>query len=253
MQASVLQLTDCHIGHPWGRDARADLDDAVRIAAGLLPAPPTVVLVTGDIANGGTEDEYRQARESLTRLGSPVVALPGNHDDRHALAEAFGIPPTGRADISHVAELGSLRIVALDTQRPGEDGGQFDDARRRWLQEVLDEDPGTPTILAMHHPPIVTGVPAMDAIGFPPEERLALVDVLSGRPNVRKVLAGHVHRVVTGAAGATPVLTIPATTTDLALDFAASSVVLEDKPPAFAVHLLIDGEIVSHVAFTADP
>ena len=252
MDCIVVQLTDCHIGHDWGRDADADLRAAVDVVAARLPAPAAAVIVTGDIANNGTPDEYCRAREVLEQLGAPIVALPGNHDHRGHLADAFGIPPTGRDDLSHTTDLGPLRVIALDTQRTGEDGGQFDEPRRRWLEGALAGDDTTPTLLAMHHPPLVTGVPAMDAIGFPDDERLALVDTIAGRSQVRRIIAGHVHRVVSGAAGATPVLTIPATTTDLALDFSAPKVVFADKPPAFALHLLIDGEIVSHVGFTAD-
>lgn len=250
MDCVVVQLTDCHIGHDWGRDADADLRAAVDVVAARLPAPADAVLVTGDIANNGAPEEYRRAREALDQLEAPIVALPGNHDHRGHLADAFGIPPTGRDDLSFTTDLGPLRIIALDTQRTGEDRGQFDDARRRWLQDALDADPRTPALLAMHHPPIVTGVPAMDALGLPADERRAFAGALSGRPQVRAIVAGHLHRVVSGAVGTLPVLTVPATTTDLALDFSASKVVLADKPPAFALHLLIDGELASHVGFT---
>lgn len=252
MECIVVQLTDCHIGHDWGRDAEADLNAAVDVVAARLPGPADAVVVTGDIANNGDADEYRRAREALQRLDAPIMALPGNHDDRAGLADAFGIASTGREDLSHTLDLGPLRLIGLDTQRTGEDGGQFDEPRRHWLHTTLTEDRTTPVLLAMHHQPLVTGVPSMDAIGFPEDERLALVDTVAARSQVRRIVAGHVHRVVSGAAGATPVLTIPATTTDLALDFSAPRVVLADKPPAFALHLLIDGEIVSHVGLTAD-
>jgi 3',5'-cyclic AMP phosphodiesterase CpdA len=54
------------------------------------------VLVTGDIADHATDEEYEQVRQLLFSLRAPVYVLPGNHDDRRALRRSFGLP--GRPD-----------------------------------------------------------------------------------------------------------------------------------------------------------
>jgi hypothetical protein len=47
-----------------------------------------------------------------------------------------------------------------------------------------------PTLLAMHHPPLVTGIPTMDTIGIADGERRALADVLARtRPSCVSELA----------------------------------------------------------------
>ena len=244
---ALLQLTDCHLGAPWQRDSAAALEAVLAAVAGILPGAPDAVLVTGDIAHTGAQAEYAQARSLLARAGAPLIVVPGNHDDRSALRAGLGLPDSGRPDLSSVHELGALRVIALDTQRPGADGGQFDPERREWLDQTLASDRLTPTLLAMHHPPITTGLPALDAIGIPAPERAALGEVLARHPQVVLIVAGHVHRTIRSQLGATPVLVVPSTNLQLALDLEAPEVVLVPEVPSFALHLLIDGELVSHV------
>jgi hypothetical protein len=57
-----------------------------------------------------------------------------------------------------------------------------DAGRQRWLDDVLGEDETTPTLPAMHHPPMSTGVPAMDAIGIAQDQREALAEIVSVTP-----------------------------------------------------------------------
>jgi 3',5'-cyclic AMP phosphodiesterase CpdA len=47
----------------------------------------------------------------------------------------------------------------LDTTRPG-DSGELDSARLAWLGAALDAAPETATLVAMHHAPLSTGMPA---------------------------------------------------------------------------------------------
>jgi Icc protein len=247
MPVCVAQLTDCHLGADWDRDPADALEEVIDAVIAAAGDGLVAVVVTGDIAHAGSEEEYARAGASLRRLPVPVHALPGNHDDRARLARQFALPDTGRADLSHAVALGPLRLVALDTQRPGQDGGQFDAPRAEWLAATLAEDRVTPTLLAMHHPPLPTGIPVMDGIGLPAAERAVLHEVLEGQPQVRAICAGHVHRTIAGTFAGIPVLTAPSTDAQLALDLAADEFRFTAEAPGFALHLLLDGAIVSHV------
>jgi 3',5'-cyclic-AMP phosphodiesterase len=97
--------------------------------------------------------------------------LPGNHDDRRALHRHFGGPGAAGEPVQHSVDLGPLRLVVLDTTRPGEDPGALDAERLDWLDAELAAAPRLPTLLAMHHPPLVTGVPAWDELGLPVADR----------------------------------------------------------------------------------
>ncbi|HEY3729143.1 MAG TPA: metallophosphoesterase [Solirubrobacteraceae bacterium] len=247
MAFTIVQLTDPHIGASWSEDPLAALAAAVAAVGATLPSGPDAVIVSGDIASTPDDAEYEQARAVLDVLDAPLYVLPGNHDDRGRLRRRFAIPEGNGAGLSYVAELGPVRLVAVDTQRPGQAGGQLDAARLDWLDRVLDADRGAPTLLAMHHPPLLTGIPAMDAIGIPEDERRALAEIVSRRRQVQLIAAGHVHRAIIGELSGTPVLAIPSTDVQLALDFEAEELRFVREPPCFAVHALVEGRLVSHI------
>ena len=242
-----MQLSDCHLGAIWGERPARGLDAAITVASELLADPAAAVLVTGDIAHTGADEEYQQAYALFERLNAPIFAVPGNHDDRVRLRRYFRMPDTGRPDLSYAAELGGVRLVALDTQNPGRDGGRFDAERQRWLAATLAEDSNTPTLLAMHHPPLLTGVPAMDDIGLPTEDRHAFAEIVGRHPNVQLIAAGHVHRLITATIGGAALVAIPSTTLQIALDFVDRTLRLVSEPPAVAIHLLVDGRLVTHL------
>ena len=110
------------------------------------------------------------------------------------------------------------------------------------------EERATPTIVAMHHPPLLLGIQAWDAIGLPDADRAALGEIVAGHPHVRRIVAGHMHRTALGSAGGCPVFTCPSTCIQGRLDFAHPdelSVVAE--PPGFAVHTVVAGQLTTHV------
>lgn len=247
MPFTVVQLTDSHIGSDWSEDPAAALTAAIAAVQRTLPEGPDAVVVTGDVAGTPTDGEYQRAREILAGLTAPVYVLPGNHDDRDGLRRHFDLPPTDGDSLSYVADLGPVRLVALDTQDPGHAGGRIDAARLRWLERALAADTATPTLLAMHHPPLVTGIPGMDAIGIPEADRVALAEIIADNRQVQRIVAGHVHRAVVGELGGTTVLAIPSTDVQLVLDFDTDDLCFVAEPRYFAVHALVDGRLVSHI------
>ena len=62
----------------------------MRVAAATELRPrPLAVLLSGDIADEPSAEVYEQAHRALDRLGCPIHAIPGNHDDRDLLAMRF--------------------------------------------------------------------------------------------------------------------------------------------------------------------
>jgi 3',5'-cyclic-AMP phosphodiesterase len=243
----LVQLSDPHIGADWtSADPVARLAAAVETARAVCPRPDAV-LVTGDLTDHATDDEYEQVRELLAPLGDPLYVLPGNHDDRGALRRHFGVPGADGEPVQYAADLGPLRLVVLDTTRPGEDPGALDAERLGWLDEELARAPQMPTLLAMHHPPLRTGVPAWDELGLPDADRHALGEVIGRHPQVRRIVGGHVHRTMTGELAGRAVLTVPSTYVQLRLEFGSQELELADEPAGFAVHTVQNGELMSHV------
>ena len=174
----VVQLSDPHIGADWGDgDPVATLAATVAAVRALEPSPGAV-LISGDLADHGADNEYEQLRGLVAQIGAPLYVLPGNHDDRAALRRRFGVPGADDEPVQYAADLGPLRLVALDTSRPGEDPGELDAERLAWVEQALAESPETPTLLALHHPPVTTGIPIVDEIGLAPGYTLSLHDAL---------------------------------------------------------------------------
>jgi Icc protein len=244
---TIAQLSDLHVGAPWGDASESAVAAAIAAVALVLGRPADAVVVTGDIANTPTDAEYERARMLLDELAAPVYVLPGNHDDRDALRRHFALPATEAEHLSYVADLGPIRIIALDTVRPAGSGGQLDGPRLAWLKTALAADRTTPTLLAMHHPPLDIGQSGMDAIGIPEPERRALGAILGHHPQVHRIISGHVHHAVIGDLDGTPVLAVPSPGVQLVLDFETDSTRFAPEPASFALHLVVGGRIVSHL------
>jgi 3',5'-cyclic-AMP phosphodiesterase len=243
--ALVAQLSDPHLHVGAGdRGSAGALAAAVAAVLALRPLPDAVVM-TGDIADSGAAAEYERVRELLDPLPMPVHVLIGNHDDRDALRESLRVPGSG--PLQYVAQCGDLRLVICDTQRPGRDDGALDGGRLEWLEAQLAAEPEAPTIIAMHHPPVAIGLPVLDAIGIVEPDRAALGELLARSPQVRRVVAGHVHRTVFGTFGGCGVFACASTHLQAPLEIGSHELRLVDERPVIALHAALDGGLVSHV------
>jgi 3',5'-cyclic AMP phosphodiesterase CpdA len=243
----LLQISDTHLGSTWDD---SDPEDGLRAAVEAilaLPQRPDALLVSGDLTDNGSPAEYARVQELLAPLGLEPHVIPGNHDLRGPLREAFGLPGEDDEHASHVADLGPLRLVCLDSTVPGAEGGALDEGRIEWLDAALGEARETPTVIAMHHPPLRTEIPTFERIGLAPESRAALAEVVGRHPQVVRLVAGHVHRVIVSDLAGRAVLTVPSTYLQAALDFEAPKLAMGADPRGFAVHALRDGELTSHV------
>ena len=224
----LAQLSDPHVNDDDPGAAQA-LARAVQAVLRLRPAPDAV-LVSGDLAEHGSPTEYDTVRELLARLPMPVVAIPGNHDDPEAV------------DGARELEVAGYRLVLCDTHLDGRPDGRLDVER---LSARLDD---MPTIVAMHHPPVLIGIDALDAIGLPAEDREALAQLLANATQIRRVVAGHVHRSASGTLGGCGVVTCGSVYMQARLELETDALELNpDEPAAYALHADVKGELVSHV------
>lgn len=257
--AIIVQLSDLHLraGEDGVGPARR-LEGTLRQVAILQPRP-TAVLLSGDVVDTPSTAAYEQAQELIAGLGLPIHAIPGNHDDRDMLRACFG-PEAGPASeaagppVSFAVDCGGLRLVGCDTTQAGQDGGVLGASQLDWLDETLGQETETPTLLAMHHPPVLTGVRVMDAIALAAADRDALELLLERHPQVRAITCGHVHTTMSTSFAGRPLLICPSTNSTVRLDMRPRDDIPfteSDQPLGFAVHTLVDGRVVSHVQAVA--
>jgi Icc protein len=196
----VLQLSDPHLladplGLCRGRQPlaclRHGLDQAL---AQLQPQAIDLLLLTGDLCQDESWGGYARLRDLLAdRSPAPVALLAGNHDRPPLLQAALG----RQAWIAPAAvPLGAWTVLLLDSHRPGCVGGWIDSAQLAWLEGQLGAG-GGPVLVALHHPPVAIGAPALDGIGL--RQPGPLLELLRASPRVRGVVFGHIHQHWLGA------------------------------------------------------
>jgi 3',5'-cyclic-AMP phosphodiesterase len=238
----IAQLSDTHITHVGGKadlkyETATHLQRAVAHLA-RLPAPPDVVIVTGDCVDSGSVPEYERFRDLLHPLSMPVYVIPGNHDDRVHLQNIFGTQGTKpmAGFVQYVVDAWPVRLIALDTNVPGHPGGYLCAERLCWLEERLAEAPERPTVIFLHHPPFLTGLQVFDQMGL--EGADAFGAIVERFPNVERVVAGHTHCAMQRRFYGTLAMTCPSTAHQMFLDLQRVerlAVVME--PPAYLLHV----------------
>ena len=260
MSSPVLigQLTDIHlladadIGDRYV-DNNARLVTAIASIDAESPALDAV-LITGDLTDTSHPDAFDILAASIETIDAPVLVLPGNHDTRAATRRA--LPDAGWVDAEHlswVRDIHGVRIIGLDSTRPGYHGAEFDDERADFLARTLAQPHAGPTLLAMHHPPFTTGIDWMDAAGFVGLD--LLTEVLAAHPGtVDKIVCGHMHRPITSSVAGVPAQVAISTVQHVALDLSArSDPSLVHDPVGYQVHRVAGppgaAQVVTHTRY----
>lgn len=263
----IAQLSDPHIlasGQLLYRrfDSAGALRDAV-VRIGQLKPLPDCVVVSGDLVNHGVDAEYEHLRELLAPLPMPVLLMPGNHDERTALATAFSGEAASaplrqhfsgsplccqRIDLAP-ADGEALTLLLLDKVIPGREGGEVGAAQIAWLEENCPAE--RPAMLFLHHPPFATGIAGMDAIACGGGERLAAW--LAAHANVVALSCGHVHRTIFTRFAGIAASIAPSTAHQIALELGGKAAALSwtPEPGGFLLHHWRAGALLTHLVPSA--
>ena len=183
---------------------------------------PEAIVFTGDLADLAEPDAYRRLRAivepAAERLGSRVIWVMGNHDERLQYSQELFDEPGSEAPHDRVYDVGGLRIISLDTSVPGYHHGSLTQDQLEWLRAELASPAPHGTLIAVHHPPIPTPLLwAMEMLEL--EDQDSFADVIRGT-DVRGILAGHLHYSTHSMFAGVPVSVVAATcyTLDLTAD-----------------------------------
>jgi len=187
----VAQVTDCHLpADPKGRyrgiDPRLNLEALVEK---INANQPDLLLLTGDLSEDGSRDSYQALQSIFQSLETPVLALPGNHDDAGLLEQTF---PGSPVDTICVSEHGAWQIVRLNSCIAGAPEGQVSDRAIADLEDHLSNHAGHAQLIALHHQPIAVGNPWIDR--YPLLNPQPLLQLIDGFSCVKAVVWGHIHQ-----------------------------------------------------------
>jgi Icc protein len=246
----LVQITDTHILPPGellhgSVDSARHLQETVQSIGRMLPKPD-VVMITGDLVERGDEASYRHFIDLISPLEMPAYVIPGNHDDPQIMLKAFADTPyfpACKETFQYAVDDFSFRILTLNSKRDGTELPGFKPSRLSWLENQLNLS-GKPTLLALHHPPMITGIELSDMGGS--EWFQGLKSILSSHEQVKLAICGHCHIDLCGRIGQVPVYMAPATSHQLIATrgaMVAPSAVTQPGTPA--LHHFINGDFVS--------
>jgi Icc protein len=241
----LLHVTDPHLfADPaqklYGLNTGDSLREVLHAARAGGPVPDAVI-VTGDIGDDLSPGAYQHFRNAVAACGAPVFCLPGNHDDPALMARLFhgdGFQYCGRA------LLGDWGLVLLDTHLPGEASGRLAAAELARLEADLLALRDRPVLVCLHHPPLSVGSAWLDGVGLHNgDEFFAVID---RHPQVRAVLAGHVHQEFEAQRGNVRIFTTPSTCAQFTPR--TERCVMDRRPPGYRwLCLQPDGAVTTRV------
>ncbi|PLX35502.1 MAG: serine/threonine protein phosphatase [Hyphomicrobiales bacterium] len=256
----LAQLTDMHIKADgrwaYGKvDTVGYLQKAIDHVNRFRPKIDAVIL-TGDLTDRGGPREFEELRRHLQDLAIPWFPVPGNHDRRDMMREAFADHAqigACRDFIQYAVDDFPFRLIGIDTTEPGKPYGHLCEARLAWLDACLAAAPDKPTLVFQHHPPFETGIHHMDVQNLLNGD--VLMDLLARHPQVRHVACGHVHRPCEVTLRGIGVSIAPngAHSVSLDLDPEGPSSFTMDPPSLRLFNLdAARGRVVSHVSYVGE-
>ncbi len=249
----IAQISDLHIAPPGEKTlGRVAMDENLRAIVAhinaLLPRPDAVI-VSGDITDMGDAASALYAREMLDALEMPYYVVPGNHDARATILDVFA-PDHCRANLPgfacYTADVQDIRLIALDSTIPGAPGGELCPACLEWLAQTLADQPQKPSLIFLHHPPLLCGVLESDADGFIGAGEFAAL--IRPQKNILRITCGHIHLISFAGWSGTSLSTCPSIGMRLRLDLTQTkeSAFFTDAP-ACQLHLLRhQGNLITH-------
>lgn len=145
-----------------------------------------VVVVTGDLAEDGTIEEYQDIKTSLKAMfNCPIITTPGNHDNLNNYRLAYD-------SLFKVLEYGDYVFVSFASASTKNDHGLIEDETVEQLDKILDQYQDKKIILLTHHHLL------QEQFSMPRATYSKyFIEVLEKHP-IFMILTGHTHHVYKG-------------------------------------------------------
>jgi 3',5'-cyclic AMP phosphodiesterase CpdA len=189
--ARVLHLSDLHMGHSEAWEPLEALHSLV------AEVEPEIVVATGDLAHRGRRRELENATSLLRSLGTPLLAVPGNHDIPYTFPARLTRPfeewtrVVGPTQPIHHSE--HVLVVGLNSVRPWrqQGGALSDEAIEKAIRQLEQDASPALRIVALHHHLIAPPWRAARKRPLARRDEVLRAFVAAG---VELVIGGHVHQ-----------------------------------------------------------
>ena len=172
---------------------------------------PNVLIITGDLVDYPTLDEYKLFRLIMDDLVIPYYVIPGNHDNRGMIYDIFqdlGYFDNENTCINYAIDDFPVKLIGFDTvsdsvetDRHGGYEAEVSDFKISWLKSELNKNKTKPTIVFMHHQPKFTRIGSLKNEVFLGVNKLERV--IQDNKQIEAILCGHLHRHIQFQWGAT--------------------------------------------------
>lgn len=185
----IIQITDMHVAgeteFTHGVDVRQNFLDILKAARSFAPH---LLVLTGDLCYDKPDEQvYRWMKGYLDLLNIPYAIIAGNHDDPALLASVFNIEHLlVKEELYFKRVIGNNTVLFLETS-----AGYVSPTQLLWLNHELSRLKKD-TVIFMHHPPLIGGVPHMD-LNYPLRNMEAVQEILFNFPHHISVFCGHYH------------------------------------------------------------
>ncbi len=262
MSHRVVQLSDTHFLEPESEAEGGFAYDTAAAFEAVVAHMDTetvdLVTVTGDIADHGRAAQYRRAADAFARIGAPVNACPGNHD-QHAVFGAVARPNVATSRVIHLGEWchlfvdSSNGVLRADSTGNLVDPDAYEDrlhtngvlgAREAaWVREQASLTSADHLFIWLHHPP-APEFPLSADEAYAAEWRALIGDL----PRLRGMAGGHTHNPSQYEFEGVPVFVAPSLKNNF--DIEARTLL----PPGYGVHNFADdGTVESRIELVDDP
>ena len=192
----IVQISDTHLFGDKNRkincsNSYQNLKKVMHEIVSLEKKPDLIVL-SGDLSQDCTFESYQHIANLLNRTGIKYYFFPGNHDDVDVINKVFDLH-WEKDNVDYDFNFNDWYMNVIDTSVYPEVSGELSDEQLKNLEQSLKQNKNKPTIVFMHHHPLLVKSKWLDEYILKDSEKFNYV--IKSNPQVKAVLFGHIHQV----------------------------------------------------------
>lgn len=245
-QIKIIQISDVHLMHnsdgellkvPTQKSFQAVIDFINQQEKNIH-----CIILTGDLAQDGSENAYQRVADMLDVFHVPVYCVPGNHDNLSAMQRVY---PRGNIVCERQVILPHWQMILLDSHIEGAVPGKLDRTQLNFMENCLRDHPELNAMIMFHHPPFLVESTWLDNILLQNQDEFWQT-ILPYQLQIKAIVCGHVHQENAKQTFNIPCYSVPSTC--IQFKRRHNEFALDDVPPGYRwIELAVDGQFKTGV------